>query len=64
MRYEWIEKLHRDMDHKVIGGVCSGLAEYFNLDVLIFRLIFVLGLFSTYPFVLLYIILWAIIPKR
>jgi len=39
------------MDDKVIGGVCSGIAAYFNLEPLLFRIIFVvLALFSSFGF--------------
>lgn len=37
-------KLYRDADQKVVGGVCSGIAQYFNIAVWIPRLIFVLPL--------------------
>ena len=37
-------KLYRDADQKVIGGVCSGIAQYFNIAVWIPRLIFALPL--------------------
>src|SRR5687768_17228928 len=34
-------RLYRDENDKVIGGVCSGLANYFNIDVIIVRIIFI-----------------------
>jgi len=34
------KRLYRDVDHKVIGGVCSGLAAYFNIEVVLIRIIF------------------------
>src|SRR5699024_547470 len=37
-------RIYRDPEHKVIGGVASGLAAYFKVDVIIFRLIFLLPL--------------------
>jgi phage shock protein PspC (stress-responsive transcriptional regulator) len=40
-----MKRLYRDPDHKVIGGVCGGLAAYFNIDVWIPRLIFALPFF-------------------
>lgn len=50
-------KLYRDADQKVIGGVCSGIAQYFNIAVWIPRLIFalplVVGLFKI-PFTILF----------
>lgn len=34
------KKLYRDLDHKILGGVCSGLAAYFNIEVVLVRLIY------------------------
>ncbi|MFA5302202.1 MAG: PspC domain-containing protein [Bacteroidales bacterium] len=34
------KRLYRDVDHKVIGGVCSGLAAYFNIEVVLIRILF------------------------
>jgi len=75
-------KLYRDPEQKVLGGVCSGLAHYFNIQVWIPRLIFALpfivgaleNIFNwvhftgafTLPFgtfFLIYVILWAVVPK-
>ncbi|MGZ5283954.1 MAG: PspC domain-containing protein, partial [Bacteroidia bacterium] len=49
-------------DDKVLGGVCSGIANYFGIDPLILRLIFVIAFFGFGSGLLLYIILWIIIP--
>jgi len=57
-------KLYRDEAHKVIGGVCAGLAEYFNVDISIVRLVFLLTLILKGGGVLVYIILWAVLPKK
>jgi len=48
----------------MLGGVCGGLAEYFDLDVSLIRLIFVgLALLTAIlPMVLFYLIAWLIIP--
>ena len=57
-------KLYRDPENKVIAGVCSGVAAYFDIDDPIWvRLGFVLIFFTAGAGVLLYIILWAILPK-
>jgi phage shock protein C len=50
----------------MLGGVASGLAEYFNLDPTIVRLLFVLIGFVSggFPGVVVYLILWAIMPKK
>ena len=48
--------------NKVIGGVCSGLAEFFGLDVALVRIAFVIAfLFASFGF-WLYIILWMVLP--
>lgn len=48
--------------NKMIGGVCGGLAEYFDIDPVIIRIIFVILAFSGGG-VLAYIILWIIVPR-
>ncbi len=55
-------RLYRNENDKVLGGVCSGLANYFNIDVVIARIIFVVLLFSGVGF-LTYIIMWVAVPS-
>ena len=48
--------------NKVIGGVCSGLANFFGLDVALVRIAFVIAfMFASFGF-WLYIILWIVLP--
>jgi phage shock protein PspC (stress-responsive transcriptional regulator) len=57
-------KLYRDPDDKVLGGVCSGLGAYFNLDPVMVRIIFILlVILGAGSFLLVYIILWIVVPK-
>lgn len=58
------KKLYRSQQHKMMGGVCGGLGEYFDIDVTLIRLIFVaVGLVTAiFPMVLFYIIAWIIVP--
>lgn len=57
------KKLYRDVDKSVISGVCSGLGIYFNVDPVLFRLLFILAvIFSGFGFIV-YIILWIVIPQ-
>ena len=49
---------------KKIGGVCGGLAEYFEIDALLVRLLFVFLTFSFGGGLLLYLLLWILAPKR
>lgn len=57
------KRLYRDTENAVIAGVCSGIASFFKIDVVIIRAIFVvLFLFGGFGFPL-YLILWIIVPK-
>ena len=57
------KRLFRDTDNAVIAGVCSGIANFFSIDVVIIRAIFVIMfLFGGFGFPL-YLILWVIVPK-
>ena len=62
MNYKRLYRSNRDV---MLGGVAAGLAEYFNLDPTIVRLLFVLlALVSVgFPMALVYIILWIVIPQ-
>jgi len=55
-------RMYRDGQDKSIGGVCSGLAYYFNTDPLLIRILFIISLFMGFGF-LLYIILWIVLPQ-
>ena len=56
------KKLYRSETDKMIGGVCGGLAEYFNIDSTIIRLAFVImGLLGGHG-VLVYLVLLLLIP--
>lgn len=56
--------IERNPMNKVVGGVCSGLADYFNLDVALIRVAFVIALlFASFGF-WLYIILWIVLPEK
>jgi phage shock protein C len=57
-------KLYRNTNSKVIGGVASGLADYFDIDVVLVRVLFVLGFFipTSFPIVIIYIAFWIAMP--
>ena len=57
-------KLYRSRNHNVISGVCGGVAEYFDIDVSLVRIIAVLLLFFGGMSFLAYIILWIAVPLR
>lgn len=56
------KKLYRTIHNKVIGGVAGGLAEYFDVDVVVFRLLFVLLVLFGGGGLLAYIVMWIVIP--
>lgn len=55
--------LKRNPKNKVIAGVCSGLADNLNLDPTLVRLFFVLLAVFAFGGVIVYIVLWAILPE-
>lgn len=58
------KRLFRSKNNKVIAGVCGGIAEYFKIDPVIVRLIWVLMVFGYGFGVLAYLIAWLVIPLR
>jgi phage shock protein PspC (stress-responsive transcriptional regulator) len=61
--YSRSRRLYRDPENSVIGGVCGGLSAYFNVDPVIFRLLFVIFFFAGGASILVYVILWIVLPK-
>jgi phage shock protein PspC (stress-responsive transcriptional regulator) len=57
------KKLFRDVDDKFLGGVCSGLAHYFGIDVIWMRIIWLILLFGFGIGFLLYPLLWILVPQ-
>ena len=56
--------LRRNMFNKVIGGVCSGLADYFNLDVVLVRVLFAASFLFAGVGGGLYLLLWLVVPSN
>jgi phage shock protein PspC (stress-responsive transcriptional regulator) len=61
--YSTKRKLFRDENHKLVGGVCSGIANYFDIDIVVVRIIFLILLFSFGVGFIPYIILWIVVPS-
>lgn len=55
-------RIYRDVDHAIIGGVCSGLAAYWSIDVVIIRVLFVVFAFVGCVSLVVYPILWIVLP--
>ena len=57
--------LRRSRSNSMIAGVCGGLAEFFGISALWFRLAFLIALIpGGVPGILVYLLLWIMIPKE
>lgn len=56
------KRLYRSRTERMIGGVCGGLAEYFNVDATLVRILWVLVTLLGGFGILFYLILWVIMP--
>jgi phage shock protein C len=57
-----VKRLMRSSRDKKIGGVCAGLADYFDLDPTLVRIVWLLAVFFAGTGFLVYIILWIALP--
>jgi phage shock protein C len=57
-------RLTRSQDNRMIGGVCGGLGEYLGIDATFVRLFFLLLAFGEGAGVLIYFVLWLILPSE
>lgn len=60
--HSYTRRMYRDPDNRVLGGVCSGMAAYFNIDPVIIRVLFVVFLLAWGVAGIIYIVLWALLP--
>ena len=60
------KKLYRSHENRMIGGVCGGLGEYFDIDPTLVRLLFILGVFLGIPgaLALVYLAMLIIVPQE
>ena len=56
-------RMYRDPDGRIFGGVCSGLAAYFNWDPLVMRILFAILIFAGGAGIGLYLVLWIVLPE-
>jgi len=57
-------KLARTKSDKMLGGVCGGMGEYFKVDSVVIRLIFVAVTILGGAGILAYIVLWIVVPEE
>jgi phage shock protein C len=55
-------KLYRSQNQRMIAGVCGGLAEYFNVDATLMRVLFLLLAVFGGSGIVIYIVMWIIVP--
>ena len=58
------KKLYRSTIDKMIGGVAGGLAEYFDIDSTLVRVLFIVVIFLGGGGIIAYIILWIVVPQK
>jgi len=58
-----MKKLYRS-NSGIIGGVCEGLGTYFNFDSTLIKILFVILLFTPFPIIFTYLLLWISFPKE
>ena len=60
-----IKRLYRASEKdSMVAGVCAGIAEYFNVDPVLIRLLWVLFVFGFGTGILAYLLAWVIIPRK
>ena len=58
------EKLYRSRTNRQVAGVCGGLAERFNVDVTLMRVLFIVLAIFGGAGIVLYIALWIVVPEQ
>jgi phage shock protein C len=58
------KRLYRSNKERMMGGVCGGIAEYFDIDPVLVRILFIVAVFAGGSGILAYIICWIIVPER
>ncbi len=58
------KRLYRSRDDRMLAGVCGGIAEYFDIDPSIVRILWVIFSLSLGSGLFAYILAWVIVPER
>ena len=60
------KKLYRSRENRMLGGICGGLGEYFDIDPTLVRVLFVFGAFLGIPgaLVLIYLVMLIMVPQE
>ena len=55
-------KLYRSQSQRMLAGVCGGLAEYFNIDATVMRVLFLILAVFGGSGIVLYVVMWIVVP--
>ncbi len=58
------KRLYRSEDDRILAGVCSGIGDYFRIDPVLIRVIWVIGSLMWGGGILIYLLAWILIPKQ
>ena len=60
------KQLYRSRENRMLGGICGGLGEYFDIDPTLVRVLFVFGAFLGIPgaLVLIYLVMLILVPQE
>lgn len=60
-----LQDLYRSTEHKIIAGVCAGIAEWIGWSRMTVRIVFIVGsVVPVIPGFVVYIVLWIFLPKK
>ena len=59
-----MRRLHRSLQERKLAGVCGGLGDYFDLDPVFFRLVFLLSMLFGGLGALAYLVMWILVPEQ
>jgi phage shock protein C len=59
-----VRKLYRSRTNRRVAGVCGGLAEHFNMDATLIRVLFVVLAILGGSGIIIYIAMWIIVPQE
>jgi phage shock protein C len=57
-------RLYRSRTNRKLAGVCGGLAQYFNLDATLIRVLFVVLALLGGPGLVIYLLMWILVPEK
>jgi len=58
------KRLYRSAKERILGGVCGGLGDYFDVDPTFIRLLWILFVLAYGAGILAYLIVWFIVPRN